>query len=349
MRTTDSRARVLALGPARGPATAASGRAAPVWTAGDHPVFWRSLERRIQKRISAHRCDVVHLTDVALAPFGRWFRSRTDIPVTIDVAPADLLAGGDAAERIFAAVDALDAAFVLGAAGDAALCRRTRRVAVSALPLIAVAAPDEPLDAPDAVGSLLGDVPPARPIAVVPWTDDRTEIRWFTEEVIAAFSDVLWLIAGIPAGPEPAACPFDRASIRLHHAQLDDPTIATLARYADAFVVPWHLGGGAPDADALLRVALAASATPVIAADEGDCVLEHEQNAFTVRARDGAGFRATLDQLFTLPARQRHYIGEEFAEDVIARWPVAAAAAAYEDRFELLAGHPAIPAELRVA
>lgn len=349
MTTADSRARVLALGPARGPASAATGAAVPVWTAGDHIALWRSLEREIHKRMTVRRCDVVHLTDVALAPFGRWFRSRTDVPVTVDVAPADLLGEGDDAERIFAAVDALDAAYVFGATGDAALCRRTERVAVSVLPLIAVAASPPPVGPLDAVGSLLADLPPGRPVVVVPWTDDSAEFRWFAEEVLEAFSaDVLWLITGLPAGRVPTRVPRNRASIRVHNAQLDDAAIASLARYADAFVVPWHLGGGAPDADALLRLALAASGTPVIADNNGG-VLEHERNAFTVRAGDGAGFRATLDQLFTLPAKQRHYIGEEFAEDALARWPVAAAAAVYEDRFAVLAGHPAIPAELRIA
>jgi hypothetical protein len=348
--TPDSPARVLALGPARGPATAASGGRAPTWTAGDHIVLWRSLEREIQKRAGSRGCDVLHLTDVALAPFGRWFRSRSDIPVTVDVGPADLAAEGDEADRTFAAVDALDAAFVFGAAGEAALCRRTERVAVSSLPLIAAAASDPGVGPIEAVGQLLADLPPGRPVAVVAWSHDSAEFRWFAEEVLAAFSsDVLWLITGMPGGELPTGRTAHPASIRVHHGRFDDETIAALSRYADAFVAPWRLGGRAPEADALLRLALAASGTPVVAADSGSGVLEHERNAFIVRARDAAGFRATLEQLFTLPAKQRHYVGEEFAEDALARWPVGAATAVYEDRFAVLAGHPAIPAELRIA
>jgi glycosyltransferase involved in cell wall biosynthesis len=115
------------------------------------------------------------------------------------------------------------------------------------------------------------------------------------------------------------------------------------------FVVPWRLARAAPAADDLVRIALAASGVPVVASDAGSDVLAHERNGFLVRDGDLAGYRATIARLLDLPARQRHFMGAEFAAWTLRRWPVDAAVETYDSRLRALSGRVEIPFELRAA
>jgi glycosyltransferase involved in cell wall biosynthesis len=351
MFAAESRVRVLALGPARGPASAACGEPPASWTEEEVRDGSQAAGRELLLRIRREGCDVLHLADARLAPLGRELGERLGVPVTVDVGPGDLVTRGPGADRMFAAIDDLDAAFVFGRGGEDSVRLRTRRVGIARLPLVAVA-PGEPAAAPlDALTRVLAGVEAGRPVAAVPWTEDGAAWRWFCDGVLGARDHgAVWLVVGAPGGALvelPAEARAD--TVLVHRSPLNDGAVAALARCVDAFVVPWTLGEGAPETDALLRLALAASGVPVIATDDGGRVFDHERNAFIVRAADAVGFRATLDQLFGLPARQRHYIGEEFAEDAQARWPASAASAVYDDWFSALGGRPNIPAELRIA
>ncbi len=342
-----SDARVIAIGPARRPARAAAaprGRTVAWWSG--HRALWQRVERGIRMRLRRDGCDVVHLTDARLAPCGAWLRGRLGLPVTVDLGPQDLHAQEADGRALFAAADQLDAAFVFGCEGEAALERRTTRVPMVRLPLVALApsAPDPRTAA--RLHDLLGDGDPRRPVIAFAGAASMAECHWFEEDVLHAMDDAAcWL----RIGDDSAAHASHGDGVPSCCGALDDGTIAALARYADAFVLPWALGGAAPEADGLLRLALAASGVPVIAGDAGAAVLDHERNAFLVRAGDALGFRATIDQLLRLPAKQRQYIGEEFAAETLRRWPAAEAAAVYEERFAALAGRPTIPAELRIA
>ncbi len=350
-------ARVCTLGAARGPVAAAScqpARLAPRWLPG-HARYaaWPLAARRLRKRASRGQCVALHLTDARLAPLGRWLRPRLGVPVSVDVSPQDLCAAGRDAERMFQAVDALDAAFVFGPSGEAALRLRTQRVPVSPLPLVALAPIEPSARAIAAVGRTCATSEAGRPVIALPWTCDDGEWKSFRQSVLPLLdAAVVCLVFGVPDRRSASAVRslLGQASrLLLHVAPLHDDLLAAVARYADAFLVPWKLATPAPDADALLRLALAASGAPVLASDDGAPVLAHERSAFIVRKGDGFGFRSTLDQYFGLPARQRHYIGAEFAASTRQRWPAEAAVRVYEERIASLTGHPAIPVELRAA
>ena len=57
----------------------------------------------------------------------------------------------------------------------------------------------------------------------------------------------------------------------------------------------------------------------------------------------------TLNQVLSLPAVQRHALGEDFARFTLRRWPWDAAAEIYAERFAALVGRPQIPVDLRAA
>jgi glycosyltransferase involved in cell wall biosynthesis len=158
------------------------------------------------------------------------------------------------------------------------------------------------------------------------------------------------LAAGVPRGHTAELSSWTEARrLRALTGTLGDGEISVVARCADVFVVPWTLAPRAPAADALARLALAASGVPVVASDEASNVLVHERNAFLVRGGDIAGYRATIARLLELPARQRHYMGAEFAAWTLRCWPVDAAVETYDARLAAMAGRVEIPFELRAA
>ncbi|HEX5478872.1 MAG TPA: hypothetical protein VFY79_04050 [Dehalococcoidia bacterium] len=341
----------LSIGPERTPLAACSAsRPAPLSGLMAARPGWPLLLRQVRRH--ARDLEVVHLTDMRLAPFGRWLRRRLGVAVTVDVSPADLTRRDRAAERLFRAIEGLDAAFVFGAAGARALSPRAPGVPSSALPLVACEPPEPPARLSRQIERLLLSSPAGRPVVAIPWTAELAQWRMYRREIMPGIADVATLlVCGVPDrgyrtelrmlfGP-------DRPLVA-HIGPLDDVTAAAVARVADAWLVPWPLGGGAPDADALVRMGLAATGLPVVATDAG-AGLEHERNAFLFRHGDAAGVRATFARLFALPARQRHFVGSEFAADALWRYPGAAALEVYGERFEALAGRPRLPRELRAS
>ena len=339
--------RGVTLGPARGSLSACSPSTSSLGPLGGS-LAWPLLLRRIRR----HDPEVVHLTDLRLAPFGRWLRRQLGVAVSVDVSPHDLLARDRRSERLFAALDDLDAAFVFGFEGERALRARAGSIPSGVLPLVACEPPEAPARSIASVERAVAAAVSGRPVLAVPWTSDLAQWRMLRRDILPSIADAATLVVvGVPdrGYRTELKTVFGRDQVLFTHiGRLDEATVAAVAHVADAFLIPWRLGGGASEADALMRLALAASSLPVIATDAG-AALEHERNAFLFRHGDGVGVRATLDRLFALPPRQRHYIGAEFAADVFARYPADAAADVYAERFDALAGRPRVPRELRAA
>ena len=78
-------------------------------------------------------------------------------------------------------------------------------------------------------------------------------------------------------------------------------------------------------------------------------MLAHERNGFVVEPGDERGYVHTLNQVLSLPAAQRHVLGQEFARFTLAKWRWSDVASAYTERFAALVGRPRIPADLRAA
>jgi glycosyltransferase involved in cell wall biosynthesis len=139
-----------------------------------------------------------------------------------------------------------------------------------------------------------------------------------------------------------------RTDFRVHVGRIDADLLAAAARCADVFVIP-----GATRRDVALTdllIAAICSKVPVVA---GGAVrselLEHERNALLVDPYDSFSMTSTLNTLLSLPAVQRHYLGEDFAAHTMARWTRERAANAYAERLAAMVGRPRIPAELRAA
>jgi hypothetical protein len=138
------------------------------------------------------------------------------------------------------------------------------------------------------------------------------------------------------------------AEYRVHTGRLDAETLSAAARCVDAFVV-----AGPPRRPYLepdLLMAMASSRAPLIAGGGvRSAVLRHEANAFVATAGDPMSLVSTLNQLLALPAIQRHYLGEQFAEHTLATHTWDDAAELYGERFAVMVGRPQIPANLRAA
>lgn len=345
----DPAVRVFTLGDPRGPVASSTVflARAPRREAASSMLAWARAARSVRHG----RYDAVHLTDVRLAPVGRWLRRRTGVAVSVDAGPQDL-AALPSRPRLAAAIDALDAAFVFGGEGERALRVVTRRAPVTALPLVALP-PEEPAaKVTRAVACALAGADSLRPLVALPWTDDAGAWRE-CEELVRALADAgaIPLVAGAPDRRRAAwlRAELDVPSLRVYAGALDDAALAAIARCADVFVVPWRMAPDAPSSDALVRLAMAASGVPVVATDHPANVLVHERDAFLVRDGDVRGFRATVARLLELPARQRHYMGAEFARWTLGRWPVDAAIDAYNAGIASLAGRFEVPLELRAA
>jgi hypothetical protein len=340
----------LSIGPQRSPLAACSeSRPSPLGALMAGRLRSPLLLRQVL-RCAPPDLEVVHLTDLRLAPLGRRLRHRLGVAVRVDFAPRDLERRVRAAERLFEAAAGLDGAFVFGASGERALSIRAPGVPSSALPLVACELPDPPARLLRRFDRLLSRAALGRPVVAVPWSAEPAQWRMFRREVMSTIGDaVTLLICGVPDRGSRTELRMTFGAGRplaIHVGPLDDASVAAVARIADAWLVPWPLTAGAPEADALIRIGLAASALPVVATDAG-AGLEHERNAFLFRQGDGAGVRSIFARLFALPPRQRHFVGAEFAADVTRRYPGDAALDVYAERFEALAGRPRLPRELR--
>jgi hypothetical protein len=95
---------------------------------------------------------------------------------------------------------------------------------------------------------------------------------------------------------------------------------------------------------------MAASGVPLVTAGGvRSSVLRHEANAFIATAADPLSLVSTLNQLLSLPAIQRHCLGEQFADYTLLQHTWDRVAPVYAERFAVMVGRPPIPAELRAA
>lgn len=348
------RPRVVVVGSYRSPLGAADDGAIDALShvAGVHPVnasptpvgMLRAM-RQISRAV-ADGCEAVHLFDARLALPALAVRSRRGVPVTATLTASDL----DARRARAATLRRIDHAF---AHGGHPASRMAQMIPVSVVPRVA---PVTPPPGPRMLASmvrLLRDVTPGRLVVAAPWPADLEQVRWCRDAVAPLLQgNPLWLFLGAPGRRQVrlmAGAIGMKGSFRAHIGPIDADVIAAAARCADVFVV----GGDAARVRAStsdLLLALIASRVPVVAGGGVESgVLEHEANAFVVAPGDASGLVATMNRLLALPAVQRHYLGEEFAESVARRYAWGAAAETYGERFAALVGRPQIPLELRAA
>jgi hypothetical protein len=201
----------------------------------------------------------------------------------------------------------------------------------------------------------LRDVRPGRLVVGVPWPADKRDLRWFRDSIAPRMEgSPLCLVFGAP-DRRTAATLFgarnQQQDFRVLTGTPTVETVAAVARCVDCFAVPsgFYAGPGAEPHSAAFSLALAMGGVPVVTYGESDArVLAHERNAF-ITDPDEPSFLHTLDQVLSLPAVQRHALGEDFARYTLRRWNSDAAAEVYVDRFAALVGRPQIPADLRAA
>ena len=355
-----SRPRVVVVGSYRSPLGAADDGAVDALSrvAGVHPVdatptpagMLRAM-RQIARAV-ADGCEAVHLLDSRLALPALAVRSRRGVPVTATLTSDDL----DARRSRAATLRRLDHAFTHGvepAWRSARTARTARSVPVSVVPAVAPVIPEPTSRRLATIARLVRDVTPGRLVVAAPWPDDLEQVRWCRDAVAPLLQgNPLWLFLGAPGRRQVrlmAGAIGMKGSFRAHIGPIDADVIAAAGRCADVFVVSGDAARvRASTSDLLLT--LIASRVPVVAGGGvASGVLEHEANAFVVAPGDASGLVAALNQLLALPAVQRHYLGEEFAEQIARRYAWDPAAEVYGERFAALVGRPQIPAELRAA
>lgn len=304
------------------------------------PRGWLMVAREIGRALR-DGAECIHVLDARLAGPALSAGRRHGVPVTATVV---------ARRGSRSVLRGIDQCFVHDP-GDAAWLAE-RGVRAIAAPPGASSLPEPSPQRLAEMVRLTGDATLGRLIVAAPWPADREAVVWLRDAVAPLLhGNPLVLLLGAPRGRDARllmGAIGHRRTFRLHRGRIDADVIAAAARCADAFVVPGEAGGGASMTDLLL--ALTASRAPVvIGGGVRNGVLEHERNALLVEAGDPLGLASSLNQLLALPAIQRHYLGEEFAAHTLDRWPWAAAAAEYLERFAALVGRPQIPADLRAA
>lgn len=194
---------------------------------------------------------------------------------------------------------------------------------------------------------LLRGVGAGRLVVGLVWPVDREHVRWFRDAVLPLlYGEPLIMLLGAPNPRDPRLL-FGRLSsrTRIRARALTSAEIASAAPFLDAFVVPAPVRRVTSQHELLL--ALTASGVPLVAGGAViSDVLAHEQNALMVEPGDAMGLASTLNKLLTLPAAQRHYLGQDFARHSIERWNGDEAAELYAERYAALVGRPRIPVEL---
>lgn len=303
------------------------------------------------RAIREHDAELVHVLDGRYAAVGRWIRRRRSLPATVSLSSADvkIVSGWP---RTSGGLDRLDMAFVSDPLVAAALREKAPRLDVMMVPTAAHVLPWPSPRKMSGISRTLKGTRAGRLVIGVPWPADRRDLRWFRDAIMPLVDGgPLCLVFGAP-GRREARMLFGaqgmQADFRVQLGRLDGPTIAAVARCVDAFVVPsglHGLNGAATD----LGLALAMGGVPVISYGETDArVFAHEQNAFVVEPNESA-FVQTVSQVLSLPAIQRHALGEDFARYTLHRWTWNASAEIYGDRFAALVGRPQIPMDLRAA
>jgi len=299
-----------------------------------------------------HSAELIHLLDARHVALGRWLRSRSGLPVTVSVSARDCHASAGW-PRVDRRLQDLDLAFASDPAVISAL--REHAPMLDVLPVAPVA---RPLPWPTRrrmvdVTRALAHMRPGRLVVAIPWPSDERDLRWYRDAIAP-------MVDGGPASLVFGA-PTRRAARLLFGAQnlqndfrvlagrINADTIAAIARCVDAFVVPSGFHGLAPGGTTDLALALAMGGVPVVTYGEaGPRVLAHERNAFLAEP-DERSFISTVNQVLSLPAVQRHALGEEFARYTLHRWTWEPVAEAYADRFAALVGRARIPASFRAA
>lgn len=304
------------------------------------------------RAVREHEAELVHLQDARYAAVGRWLQVRRRIPVTAAVSSRDVQAGRGW-PRTDRGLGRLDSAFTSEASVYAALRERHYHLDVHSLPPVGRALPWPNRRRMTAMTRLLRDVRPGRLVVAVPWLGDRQSLRAVRDQVIPLLDgSPLCLVLGAPSHRD-ARLMFGARGLqhdfRVHVGSLDVDTIGAAARCADLFLLPTGQGRQWQERSSNLEVALAVGGIPMVTQGESDSrVLAHERNAFVVESDDQA-FVRTINQLLSLPAVQRHALGEDFARYTMRRWTVEAAAEVFGERFAALVGRPRIPLEFRAA
>ena len=205
-----------------------------------------------------------------------------------------------------------------------------------------------------AVTRALRGVRAGRLVIALPWPENRNDLRWFRDVVIPQLdAKPVCLLLGVPSRRQARLLVGSigvQSDFRIHCGRLTGDVIAAAARCVDAFVVCAANESSPSAPDGQLAIALATGGVPVVTnAAEDARVLAHERNAFVVGPGDERGYVQTLNQMLSLPAIQRHALGEEFARFTLHKWPWQAVADVYVERFAALVGRPQIPADLRAA
>lgn len=308
---------------------------------------------RALRAVRREQFELVHLFDPRLAPVGKLLRRLTGAPISLSMTSVDTASRAPLSTLAMRAAADFDQAFVSEEEAALALREQAVRLPVAVVRPGAQALPWPSKRALSNVARALRGVRAGRLVVAVPWPESRNDLRWFRDFVAPQMeAHPVYLLMGAPSRREARLLVGQvgvRESYRVLAGRLTGDVIAAVARCVDAVALPAGAAEGA-ETPGHLVMALATGGVPVVTNGMADdCVLAHERNAFVVAPDDEHGFVRTLNQVLSLPAVQRHFLGEEFARFTVARWRWDDAAAVYADRFAALVGRPQIPVDLRAA
>jgi hypothetical protein len=296
--------------------------------------------------------EAVHLLDARLSVAGALVRARTGAPVSATVNPGSVVGRRPQRGLSRVALSRLDQGFV----SDHGTVRMLRAV-VPRLPVMLTPPGAVSLASPSSrtmssISRLLKNVMPGRLVIGLAWTADADYMRWYRDAVAPLLTgNPVCLLLGAPSKRQARilfGASGQQTEYRVHSGRLDIETLAAAARCIDVFVVAGTPRQAHTEPDMLM--AMAASGAPlVIGGGLRSPILEHEANAFIATAGDPMSLVSTLNQLLSLPAIQRHELGQQFSRHTLDANPWEAATSIYAERFAVLVGRPQIPAELRAA
>jgi hypothetical protein len=313
-----------------------------------------SVLSQASRAIREDGCELVHLLDPRFAVVGMMLRRQHGVPVSVSVSSADARSKSPFGRLMVRAMNHLDHGFTAEESVASVLRERAPWLPMSMVPPAASVLPWPSKRGMASMSRVLRGVRPGRLVLAVPWPENHQDLRWFRDVVVPQLeARPLCLLLGAPSRRQAMivlGAVGMEADFRVHPGRLDGDMIASAARCVDAFVV---CAGSEPLPSApagQLAIALATGGVPVLTnAAEDARVLAHERNGFVVEPADEGGYVHTLNQILSLPAVQRHFLGEEFARFTLAKWPWSRVASAYAERFAALLGRPQIPADLRAA
>jgi glycosyltransferase involved in cell wall biosynthesis len=307
---------------------------------------------RVHRAAQAHGSELVHVVDGRLAPTGSLVAQRLGVPLSATVGAMDLHVT-HGRRRLPSWVRRLDLAFITDPTLSPSLRDAAPLLDVTVVPPVAQPLPWPTRRAMSSIKRILRRVRPGRLIVGVPWPADRRDLRWFRDAVIPLVDGGPFCLAFGAPGSRAARLMFGAQNLQndfaVHVGGINADMIAAISRCVDALVVPSGIHGLQPGGATDVGLALAMGGAPVVTCEEVETrVLAHERNAFVV-GQDEREFVSTLSQVLSLPAEQRHALGEEFARYTLRRWTWDNAAEIYGERFAALVGRPMIPAALRAA